>query len=442
MDPSTQFETDRLVAHLFREQAGRIVASLTRVFGSHHLDLAEDVVQDALVKALQQWPFNGVPPNPVGWLTLVAKNAALDRIRRVATLADKAAELESAFPTVADRSNELSRKSIDDHLALILMCSHPALAVEYQLALTLKLASGLSTAEIARAFLTPKSTIAQRLVRAKRQIREGGIRIEPPDEADLARRIDGVLRVVYLVFNEGYGATAGENLVRGDLCDEAIRLGQLLLHYRVQLPSVHALLALMMLQAARLPARTHEDGTLAVLAHQDRSLWDRRLIGEGMRHLGRSAEGNVITTYHLQAEIAAIHATAESDDATNWAEVVRVYDQLYGLEPTPVVALNRAIACSRWRGPQAGIEALNEINVSPAMSHYHLLPAVRGELFRQLGDHSAAARSYGEALACSCTEPERRFLEGQLALVLDCGIVRTREEISTPSCSTRSTSHG
>ena len=406
-------DTDSLVDHLFRRHSARIVATLTRVFGSRHLDLAEDVVQDALVKALQQWPFKGIPENPAAWLTLVARNRALDLLRRDASLASKAEEIERALPGSSVQSTLPSNEEIDDQLALILMCCHPALPVEYQIALTLKTACGFSTAEIARAFLTPQPTIAQRLVRAKRQIRDHNIVIDPPSLDDLPARIDSVLRVIYLLFNEGYAATSGDDLVRSDLCAEAIRLGTLLVDQSpLKLPPGHALLALMMLQAARLPARTQEDGTLALLSEQNRELWDRKLIAQGMRHFGESAAGDKITTYHLQAEIAAIHAASGSD--TDWSKLVALYDDLYRLEPTPIVLLNRAIAISRAEGPHAGLAALEQIDTHHALRNYHLLPAVAAELWKQAGDRERAALSYQRALECPCSAPERTFLETQL----------------------------
>ena len=402
-------DTDLLVDHLFRRHSAKIVATLTRVFGSRHLDLAEDVVQDALLKALQQWPFKGIPENPAGWLTLVAKNRALDLLRRDASLASKVQQLEVALPRLS------SEDEIDDQLALILMCCHPALPIEYQIALTLKTACGFSTTEIARAFLTPQTTIAQRLVRAKRQIRDHDIVIDPPSHDDLPARIDSVLRVIYLLFNEGYAATSGDDLVRTDLCEEAIRLGVLVVDQSpLQLPAAHALLALMMLQAARLPARTLADGTLAVLSEQNRELWDRKLITLGMRHFGESAAGDTITTYHLQAEIAAIHATSISETDTDWSKLVELYDDLYKLEPTPIVLLNRAIAISRAHGPQAGLAALEQIDTHNALRNYHLLPAVAAELWKQAGDRERAADSYRRALECPCSAPERTFLESQL----------------------------
>lgn len=402
--------TVELVDHLFRRHSAKIVATLTRVFGSRHLELAEDVVQDALLKALQQWPFKGIPENPAAWLTLVAKNRALDLLRRDASLATKAEEIERALPGLSPPLP--SNAEMDDQLALILMCCHPALPIEYQIALTLKTACGFSTAEIARAFLTPQPTIAQRLVRAKRQIRDHDIVIDPPSLDDLPSRIDSVLRVIYLLFNEGYAATSGDDLVRSDLCEEAIRLGTLLVDQSpLKIPPAHALLALMMLQAARLPARTQEDGTLALLSEQNRELWDRKLIALGMRHLGESAAGK-LTTYHLQAEIAAIHATANSD--TDWPKLVELYDDLYKLEPTPIVLLNRAIAISRADGPHAGLAALEQIDAHHALRNYHLLPAVAAELWKQAGDRERAAQSYQRALECPCSAPERAFLEAQL----------------------------
>jgi RNA polymerase sigma-70 factor (ECF subfamily) len=304
---------------------------------------------------------------------------------------------------------------MDDQLALILMCCHPALPLEYQIALTLKSACGFSTAEIARAFLTAQTTIAQRLVRAKRQIRDHDIVIDPPCADDLPARIDSVLRVIYLLFNEGYAATSGNDLVRTDLCEEALRLGTLVINQSpLQLPAAHALLALMMLQAARLPARTLEDGTLAVLAEQNRKLWDRKLISLGMRHFGASAAGDTITTYHLQAEIAAVHAMAVSEAQTDWQKLVELYNDLYKLEPTPVVLLNRAIAISRCHGPQAGLNALEEIDAHHVLRNYHLLPAVAAEFWKQAGDNRRAAQAYQRALECPCSAPERAFLQTQL----------------------------
>jgi len=421
MKPPFQQETNQLVAHLLRHQSGRIVATLARVFGARHLDLAEDVVQDALVKALQHWPFKGIPENPAGWLTLVAKNRALDLLRRDDSLAHKISEVERlSEPALHSASfrQPAPHTEMDDQLALILMCSHPALPIECQVSLTLKTVCGFSTAEIARAFLTPEATIAQRLVRAKRQIRARGIVIDPPSPDELPQRLESVLRVIYLMFNEGYSASSGDDLVRTELCEEAIRLASLLLEHRQsQTHAVHALLALMLLQAARLPARTQADGGFVLFRNQDRSLWDGGLIALGLRHFGESAGGDRLTTYHLQAEIAAVYATAASDAEISWEKITELYLQLYSIEPTPIVALNGAIARALWQGPEAGLLALDEISSHPAMRNYHLFPAARAELLRQLGDYPAAAESYQIALQSPCSGSERRFLEEQLAAV-------------------------
>jgi RNA polymerase sigma-70 factor, ECF subfamily len=386
------------------------------------------------VKALQQWPFKGIPENPAGWLTTVARNRALDLLRRDSSFELKVAELERALTQATSLIGTSGVSDVDDQLALILMCSHPSLAIECRVALTLKLACGFSTAEIARAFLTPEATIAQRLVRAKRQIREQGIVIDPLQSNLLPEQQHSVLRVIYLLFNEGYGASAGTELVRADLCDEAIRLCTLLVRHGNGTPEVHALLALMLLQAARLPARTQEDGTLAILAEQNRSMWDQRLIAGGLRHLAQSAGGETLTVYHLQAEIAAIHATAKTDVDTDWTAISVLYEQLYVLEPTPIVALNRAIARSRSEGPMAGICALEEIESHPALRQYHLFSAVGAELWKQAGNLERAAAAYRTALSCPCTDPERRFLQSQLESIETSespGVDDTRPQLPT-----------
>lgn len=416
---TTRSDTTELMDHLFRHHSAKIVAALTRVFGSHNLQLAEDVVQDALIRALQVWPFQGIPDNPAAWLTQVAKRRALDLIRREAVWAEKQAELERLLPAAsAPNAAQPETEWADEQLQLILMCCHPAIPHEMQLALTLKTACGFSVAEVARALLAQTEAIAKRIVRAKRLIREQSIQMEMPLPAALTERLDAVLHVVYLLFNEGYAATQGENLLRADLCGEAIRLGRLLAaHPRTNTPTVHALLTLLLLQAARLPARTKSGGALAVLAEQDRALWDRRLIAAGLRHLGRAAAGETLTHYHVQAEIAALHVTAASDETTDWQAIAALYEQLYQLDTSPIVALNRAVAVARWQGATAGLQLLTEIETHPALRHYHLLPAVLADLWRQAGDAAKAAGYYQQALACKCTEPERQFLQRQLDLI-------------------------
>jgi RNA polymerase sigma-70 factor, ECF subfamily len=403
-----------VVDHLFRHQSGRMIATLTRIFGPRRMDLAEEVVQDALVKALELWPFQGIPENPSAWLIQVAKNRALDATRREASLAEKLPDLIRAFPDHSELS-ESHDEFADDQLSMMFLCCHPSLSRELRVALTLKTVAGFSVREIARAFLAQEATIAQRLVRGKREIRERNIEFEMPSGPELRSRLDSVLEVLYLLFNEGYSAHEGESLLRADLCDEAIRLARLLAgHAATDLPKTHALLALLLLQASRLPARVNADGDLFLLRDQDRTLWDRRLIAEGLRHLDSSAEGDELSSYHLQAGIAAHHAAASTYDATNWAEIVDLYDQLYGTDSSPVVALNRAIALSRWKGPEAGLAALAEIEHHPALAHYHLLPAALGELRSELGQKERAAAYYKSALECACTEPERRLLQERL----------------------------
>jgi len=412
-------ESAQAAGHLFRHQYGRMVSTLTRIFGPRRLDLVEEVVQDALLKALEIWPFQGIPENPPAWLIQVAKNRALDAIRREASLAEKIPDLARAFPEYAmpASQHEFNHDDFeDDQLSMMFLCCHPRLAPELRVALTLKTVAGFSAREIARAFLAQEATIAQRLVRGKRQIRDERIEFEMPSGTDLRARLDSVLEVLYLLFNEGYSAHQGESLLRADLCDEAIRLARLLVsHPASDVPKTHALLALLLLQASRLPARVNAGGDLFLLRDQDRTLWNRELIEEGLRQLDASAEGDELTSYHLQAGIAAQHALASSYYATDWADITDQYDQLYQIDPNPVVALNRAIALSRWKGPEAGLEALASIEHHPALAHYHLLPATLGELWSELGQHAKAAECYKSALLCPCTEPERRLLEERLA---------------------------
>lgn len=415
----------RLVDHLFRHQAGQMVSTLTRIFGPQHLDLAEEVVQEALLRALQQWPFRGVPENPTGWLVQVAKNRALDLLRRESSFQSKSEEIIRAFAAQEARANSDSNlpvagELLDDELGMIFMACHPSIPREGRIALTLKTVGGFGVSEIARAFLAREATIAQRLVRAKRRIREEEIRFELPFSSDLSARLDSVLEVIYLLFNEGYVAHSGESLIRKDLCEEAIRLCGLIVHHpATNLPKSHALLALMLLQSARLPARVSQCGDIFLLGEQDRSLWDRRLINRGIYHLGLSAEGDEITEYHLQAGIAACHVGAPSYEATDWPRIVHLYDQLQQLSSSPVVVLNRAVAASRWRGPQAGIRELNEIASHPAMSDYYLFHATMGELWCESGDQKKAADCYHRALGCPCSEPERRFLLRKIETLTD-----------------------
>lgn len=414
------FSTTQLVDHLFRHKAGQIVATLTRIFGPENIDLAEDVVQETLIKALQQWPYRGIPDNPSAWLTQVAKHHALDILRRESSLEDKQAAILQAFDTPAPPVDETIDAGLlgrlDDQLCLIFMCCHPAIPREAQVALTLKTLCGFGVSEIARAFLTQEPTIAQRLVRAKRKIRDEAISFEVPQGGELSQRLDAVLDTLYLMFNEGYSAHQGEALVRHDLCEETIRLMTLLVqHPAGAQPKSHALLALMLLQASRLPARVDAVGNILLLAEQDRTKWDQAMIQRGLHYLALSAEGETLTEYHLQAGIAACHATATSYDQTDWPRILDHYDSLVAMNHSPVVALNRAIALAMVDGPAAGIQAIEQIRTLPPLRQYYLLPATLADLYRQTGDLVLAAACYRDALALVGTEPERRFLHRKLA---------------------------
>jgi RNA polymerase sigma-70 factor (ECF subfamily) len=413
---------NQLLDDLFRRTSGQIVATLTRILGARNLALAEEVAQDALIKALQLWPTEGVPANPSAWLIQVAKHRALDLLRREQWLSDRAPMLAALDAASQPPNTDVQLRGEpslpdDDQLAMMFLACHPILTREARVALTLKTVCGFGVAEIARALLSRDDAIAQRLVRAKRQLRDADVRFELGPEEYLAR-LDSVLDAVYLLFNEGYGAHAGDDLMRTELCDEAIRLASVLVeHATTSTPAVHALLALMLLQGARLSARLGASSDLLTLAEQDRGQWDRQMIARGLVHLNRSADGDKLTPYHVEAGIAVEHATAESYAATDWRRIVELYDVLLAINPTPVVALNRAIAISRSRGPKAGLDAVSALVRTGALRDYYLLPATLGELSRECGDVAAAAAHYRAALACRCSEPERRFLERRLAEV-------------------------
>ncbi len=405
------------VGHLFRRAAGQMVSTLTRILGSAHLDLAEDVVQDALLKALEQWAYRGVPDNPTAWLIQVAKNRALDRLRRDASLDAKRGDVLAAFPAEVPAHFEALYPFRDDQLAMMFLCCHPAIAPEARIALTLKTVGGFGVRELARAFLAGESTIAQRIVRAKRQIRDGNLDLGVPVGAALIERLDSVLGVLYLMFNEGYlsrqpGADA--SLIRQDLSAEAIRLCRMLVvNAPTDLPRVRALLALMLLHSSRFAARQSPDGDLVLLADQNQELWNRALIEEGLLYFSASAEGDSESQYHLEAAIAAAHATALDAARTDWPYLVELYDALLLRKPTPVVALNRAVAVAYAQGPAEGLAAL-DAGAHPSLDGYYLVPAVRAHLLELAGDTNSAAVAYRAALALECAPAERRFLEARL----------------------------
>jgi RNA polymerase sigma-70 factor (ECF subfamily) len=411
------------VDHLFRRQAGQMVATLTRRLGSRHLQVAEDAVQDALMTALQQWPFRGVPEQPEAWLFQVAKNRALDRLRHARMASDKAPAVlfETAMTTEPAATQTLLRDELppleDDQLGLIFLVCQPSLPAEARVALALKLAGGFSVGEIARAFLVQESTIAQRLVRAKRALRECDAGFGMPAPGELAPRLDSVLESLYLMFNEGYAATAGDLLVRDDVAAEAIRLIRLVAeHPATTAPRAWALASLMLLHAARFPARVDSDGSLFLLRDQDRSKWSRPAIAEGMRALDRASSGDAISAFHLEAGIAACHAVAPAWDATDWPQILGLYDELLALTGSPVVAVNRAIAVSRVEGALSGLAALEAIADRAALERYPLLPAVQAELWREAGDFDRAAACYRTALGLARSTPEHKWLTSRLAL--------------------------
>jgi len=408
-----------LIEHLFRHQAGRVIARLTRLLGPAHVELAEDAVQEALMRAVQTWPHQGVPDNAAGWIYKVAHNIAIDIVRRDRTFSAKSdaivAELSRSEADSIDEA-ALDERIRDDELRMILMCCHPEISPDARVALSLKIIGGFGVREIARAFLSDEAAIAQRIVRAKRQIRERRLTLDLPSGPDLAHRLDSTLDVIYLMFNEGYSAHEGAALIRQDLCYEALRLGRIVAASPLAEPRVHALVALMALQAARFPARVDAMGDLVPLEAQDRSRWDARLIAIGFRHFDESIAGDRVSPFHVQAAIAATYARAVSDAAVEWGVIVDLYDQLLKIHPSPIVVLNRAVALSRLHGPAAALNALDPLHNDPMLRHYHLLMSVRGQLLLEVGRRAEARAAFEAALACECSDPERRFLERKLAL--------------------------
>jgi RNA polymerase sigma-70 factor (ECF subfamily) len=411
-------EVSRVVEHLFREESGKMVATLTRIFGIEHLTLAEDVVQEALARALQTWPFYGVPQNPSAWIMRASRNLALDVVRREKVFREKQPEIIRIMDrpsTSPDAAVFGDQEIADDRLRMMFLCCHPALPAEAQVALALKTLCGFSITEISRAFLTSEAAIAKRLTRAKQKIREAKLAFEIPAGEELAKRLDAVLQSLYLLFNEGYKASEGEKLVREDICQEAIRLTTLLAqHPAGNRPVTHALLALMLLNAARIPARADEEGNLVRLQDQDRSRWDSSKIANGMFHLARSTAGEEITEYHLQAGISACHCAAKDYESTDWPQILSLYDRLAAFDDSPVVALNRAVAVANVHGPAEGIAAIEAIPDRSQLESYYLLYAVLGEFEERRANFSAAADYFRRALKLTGVKSEHAFLSSRV----------------------------
>jgi RNA polymerase sigma-70 factor (ECF subfamily) len=407
------------IEHVFRTEHGRVAAALIKTF--RDFDLAEEAIQEAFALAVEHWPRDGVPPNPAAWIVTTAKRKVIDTWRREQLRAQKYAALSHEVNGIAESGEPMDIQDDepigDERLRLIFTCCHPALSLDAQVALTLRTLGGLTTAEIAHALLVPEPTLGQRLVRAKRKIHDAGIPYAMPPDHLLPERLEAVLAVVYLIFNEGYSASAGDALIRGELCAEAIRLGRALSELMPDEPEVGGLLALMLLHDSRRSARVSADGVPVLLAEQDRSLWDRAEISEGATLVQRALRLAKLGAYQLQAAIAALHAEAETADATDWAQIAELYRLLALASPSPVVELNRAAAVAMAEGPEQGLALIDRPEVSTPLNGYSWLHAARADLLRRLGRGAEAGQAYARALALTDNRAERVYLEGRLVEV-------------------------
>jgi RNA polymerase sigma factor (sigma-70 family) len=425
-DPASTQRASQLVEHFFRHETGRLHGALTRLLGTHNLSLVEDVAQEAMVKAFRAWSFGGPPANPSAWITQVAMNLARDALRHRKMSSSKEGNIITHFEqTVAaagaggtadlTADADADFRIRDDSLRMLFVCSHPSIAADAQVVLALKVLGGFSTAEIARAFFSSDAAIEKQLTRTKQRIAEAKLAFELPEGAELAERLEGVLATLYLIFNEGYKASAGEKLLREELCREAIRLTLLLVeHPAGRSAQSHALLAFMLLTAARFPARVDEQGDLLRLDDQDRSKWDFALIERGLVQLAQAAQGKTLTEYHLQAGIAACHCMAPTYEATDWARILRLYDDLQAIKPSPVVAMNRAVVVAHLHGPQAALDAIQSMPQRERLESHYLLHAIVGELNHRLNKHEAAVKSFRRALQLAKVGPEQTHLARML----------------------------
>ncbi len=409
-------EIDRRLEAIWRIESPRLIAALTRVV--RDVGVAEELAQDAFVAALSQWPASGIPENPGAWLTTTAKRRAIDRFRRDEVMVRKTDQLARETPLSTSIEGELENLDQDvgdDMLRLMFIACHPVLSRDARVALTLRLLGGLTTIEIARAFLTPEPTIAQRIVRAKRTLSEAHIPFELPPANERATRLSSVLEVIYLIFNEGYSATSGDDVVRPELCQDALRLARVLAHYMPEEGEVHGLVALMELQCSRFAARAGADGAPVLLADQDRRRWDRMLISRGLRAFGRAQTYGAYGAYTLQAGIAACHARAATFHDTDWKRIAALYDALAEQLPTPVVRLNRAVAIGMAFGPEAAVPLVDELSDEPALRNYYLLPAVRADLFERMSRFTDAIMEFERAAALAVNERDQKFLQQRAA---------------------------